>query len=266
MAYCGVMNDAPHTFSKNQIRKLGSRLRNAEVPSQEDVSAYILWSQGFGPSLSEIEAKVREIAERGPASDDFQISARIKQISSVRAKLIRQRTSLSDLEDIAGCRVILPSLTEVDQFILQCAKLTVTRTRDYRSDSNNGYRAVHLTLKSGDGHAVELQIRTRIQHAWAQLTERAAASEGIEVKYGGGPNEIHVLLDSFSKMVRLTDLRNYELMAGVIFEDIVADQIDDAQLQVVRSYRETLEADVAEQEASLIRLWATLFPEPGAAP
>ena len=264
MAYRGVMSDPSRNFSKNQIRKLGSRLRNADVPAEADVTDYIHWSQGFGAALSEIEARVRESAERELASDSFQISARIKQISSVRAKLIRQRTSLSDLEDIAGCRVILPSLVEVDQFILQCAKLAVTRTRDSRADSNNGYRAVHLTLRSEDQHAVELQIRTRIQHAWAQLTERAAASRGIEVKYGGGPNEIRHMLASFSKMVRFVDLANVSLGMSEIVEDVMADSGDVKGLESTRNSGRTAEARLTEFEASLISMWANLFPEPGA--
>ncbi|MCY3839335.1 MAG: hypothetical protein OXH09_11955, partial [Gammaproteobacteria bacterium] len=167
----------------------------------------------------------------------------------------------SDLEDIAGCRVIVPSLVDVEHVTLECAKLDVTRARDYRDSDRNGYRAVHLTIRASDGNLVELQIRTRIQHGWAQLTERAAAIAGIEVKYGGGPDDIRALLDSFSKMVRLTDLRDYELRAGAVFEEIVAGQVDDLELEAVRSYREQIEVNATEQEASLLRLWATLFPE-----
>lgn len=257
------MNDAPRTFSKNQIRKLGSRLRNAEIPFEQDVSAYIAWSQGFRAALDEVEGTVKTRIGDLAQERGYEFSARIKQISSARAKLIRQRTSLSDLEDIAGCRVIVPALVDVEHVALECAKLDVTRTRDYRDRDRNGYRAVHLTLRASDGNLVELQVRTRIQHGWAQLTERAAAIAGTEVKYGGGPNDIRVLLDSFSKMVRLTDLRGYELKAGAVFEDIITGQVDDAELQAVQTYRETLEANVTEQEASLLRLWATLFVEPG---
>ena len=257
------MCDSSRPISKNQIRRLGSRLRNAEVPSEEDVFAYIAWSQGFRAALDEVEGAVRTQVRHLAQERGYEFSARIKQIASARAKLIRQRTSLSDVEDIAGCRVIVPALVDVEHVTLECAKLDVTRTRDYRDKERNGYRAVHLTLRASDGNLVELQIRTRIQHGWAQLTERAAAVAGIEVKYGGGPSDIRTLLDIFSKMVRLTDLRDYDLRAGAVFEDIVAGQVDDAELRAVQSYREKLEADVTEQEASLLRLWATLFTEPG---
>lgn len=257
------MTDIAQTLSKNQIRKLGSRLRNADVPSKEDVSLYIAWSEGFEPALSEVEDKVRGIAASAWDTADFRMSTRIKQISSVRAKLIRQRTSLSDLEDIAGCRVVLRALSDVDRFILLCARLPVTRTRDYRAGSRNGYRAVHLTVSGEDGHAVELQIRTQIQHAWAQLTERAAASVDMDIKYGGGPADIRDLLLLFSKVVRLTDLRDYEIRAGAAFRDLIAGRVSDVQLEEFRGYLDKQATGAQEQEASFLELWATMFTETG---
>lgn len=264
MAYRERKGEAARPFSKSQIRKLGSRLRNAEVPSKEDVAAYIAWSQGFEPPLSEMEVKVRGIAEHCRPSGEYQISARIKQVSSVRAKLIRQRTSLSDLEDIAGCRVVLPRLSDVDRFIVKCAELNVTRTRDDREESHNGYRAVHFTLRGESGLPVELQVRTRIQHAWAQMVERAAASEGMDVKYGGGPGDIRELLHLFSKLVRLTDLRDYEAQAGAAFVDAISGHVSDDQVQQAEGLLDNVTTDVIDQERSLLRLWTTLFSETGA--
>lgn len=255
------MSSSKRGFSKNQIRKLGSRLRNSDVPSQEDASAYILWSQGFGPALSEVEAKIRNVAEREPLSGNFQISARIKQISSVRAKLVRQRTSLSDLEDIAGCRIILPSSSDVERIILQCARLPITRARDYREHSNNGYRAVHFTVRSDDGHAVELQVRTRIEHAWAQLAERAAAMAGMEVKYGGGPKDVRELLDNFSTTVRFMDVARQSLALTPIFEQMLLESGEPDSYEERRRAWHDVEALLSKHEEEMIAHWATLFAE-----
>jgi ppGpp synthetase/RelA/SpoT-type nucleotidyltranferase len=41
---------------------------------------------------------------------------------------------------------------------------------------------------------VEIQVRTELQHSWAELSEKIADRFGIEVKYGGGAAEIQDVL------------------------------------------------------------------------
>jgi ppGpp synthetase/RelA/SpoT-type nucleotidyltranferase len=48
---------------------------------------------------------------------------------------------------------------------------------------------------------VEIQVRTRLQHVWAELSEKLADQLGNEVKYGGGPALIKQLLDQSSQLV-----------------------------------------------------------------
>lgn len=40
-----------------------------------------------------------------------------------------------------------------------------------------------------DGYLVEIQVRTRIQHWWAQLLEKIADAWGRQVRYGQEPTE-----------------------------------------------------------------------------
>jgi Region found in RelA / SpoT proteins len=67
----------------------------------------------------------------------------------------------------------------------------IVRVADYRRDGKQvtGYRAVHVILKR-EGFVVELQIRTRRQHAWAEAVERAANRTGFKLKDREGPVEL----------------------------------------------------------------------------
>jgi ppGpp synthetase/RelA/SpoT-type nucleotidyltranferase len=48
---------------------------------------------------------------------------------------------------------------------------------------------------------VEIQLRTELQHTWAELSEKLADAVGIDTKYGGGPSAIRERLDLYSELV-----------------------------------------------------------------
>lgn len=86
------------------------------------------------------------------------------------------------MEDIAGCRAIVKGVAEVKSVYKALKKSTTKnilfRERDYISNpKESGYRGIHLIYKyngSKDkyrGMAVELQIRSKIQHSWATAVE-----------------------------------------------------------------------------------------------
>ena len=192
------MENPMRDYSRAEIDRLGSRLRKMARPEGEDISLYVDWSRSFGAALEEIESELDSRAGRIEQSGGFLRSSRIKQIGSVAAKLRRMRTKLSGLEDIAGCRVVVPTPNDVDQLLVECVTLCVSRVRDYRVLPHNGYRALHLIVRADDGKPIELPLRTRAQHAWANLTERFASILDPDLKYGGGSAQERSLLDQFS--------------------------------------------------------------------
>lgn len=60
------------------------------------------------------------------------------------------------------------------------------RVNDRRVRHSHGYRAVHVVPKI-DGFSVEVQVRTSLQHAWANATEQLADQWGRAIRYGGNP-------------------------------------------------------------------------------
>src|SRR5262249_32408172 len=117
-----------------------------------------------------------------------------KTTLSIRAKLIRERTRLSRMQDIAGCRVIAENVAEQDRIVGELkAKFPEHEVFDRREKPSHGYRAVHFVAYIS-GMPVEIQIRTSLQHAWAEVSEKLSDVDPM-IKYGGGPDIVRKMLD-----------------------------------------------------------------------
>ena len=139
---------------------------------------------------------------RGKASkvDEHSIVAqRIKRLSSINTKLRRFRElSLSQVQDIAGCRAIVESVPMVDELVaqykVQYSTHRLDTQNDYiRSPKRSGYRGQHLIYCYANKRfprfadmKVEIQFRTRLQHCWATAVETVDIfrSEGLKSSSG----------------------------------------------------------------------------------
>lgn len=106
------------------------------------------------------------------------------------------------MQDIAGCRVVVATRVEQRAHIdALMVRLADHKLIDRLAKPSHGYRALHLVVKL-QGRWVEVQVRTELQHLWAQLCELLADRLGAEIKYGGGDNEpIRRLLGNLSAAV-----------------------------------------------------------------
>jgi ppGpp synthetase/RelA/SpoT-type nucleotidyltranferase len=62
------------------------------------------------------------------------------------------------------------------------------RIVDRRAKPVQGYRAVHVIVYP-DAFPIEIQVRTRWQHQWAEWFERLADQYGRGIRYGEPPSE-----------------------------------------------------------------------------
>lgn len=112
------------------------------------------------------------------------IAQRLKRLPTMLDKLRRMpKTTLTRFQDIGGCRAVLTSLVQVlqvrDSYRRSRMKHKLVRERDYIANPrSSGYRCIHLVYRyvgrDGsvyDGLQVEIQLRTRLQHAWATAVE-----------------------------------------------------------------------------------------------
>src|SRR5262249_29855942 len=122
-------------------------------------------------------------------------------VSSIVAKL-RRGIGLPVMQDIAGCRIVVEDILLQEEVVDRLKQLPWGGCRivDRRKQPSYGYRAVHLIVRA-HGRRVEVQVRSRLQDLWAQLSEKQADKFGIDVKYGGGPPDVRWRLESLSRSI-----------------------------------------------------------------
>jgi putative GTP pyrophosphokinase len=189
------------TTSKAAIDRLGARLRSSAAVDPRDAEAYADYRAGFEPLLREVQ---RQVGELGVSL--LQQTARLKTMESTVAKLQRETIRLAQIQDIAGFRITVETLDDQDDAVRRISgAFPEVKVHDLRDEPRCGYRAVHMIIPSNGGRAVELQVRTELQDAWANVSERIADLWGVEVKYCGGPAAARTALSLESDLVRDLD-------------------------------------------------------------
>jgi len=177
----------------SQLNKLGERLRK-DPDSKDALRLLETFRLSFTPAYDQVFGQLRELG-LDPAGRPA------KSTQSIIAKLVRLRTRLSRMQDIAGCRVEVDNIPEQDRVVSQIANVyPEAQIDDLRIMPSHGYRAVHVIVKVA-GFPVEIQVRTPLQNSWAQGTESLADSFDPEIKYGGGPEQLRHVLELVSTRI-----------------------------------------------------------------
>lgn len=186
-------------YTKAQVRKAGKNFVSAHIDSEEfeaSIPVLLNWRAAHAFPMQIILDLVRKNVLR---IDSRAISVqRLKRTRSITNKLFRESgMSLNRIEDIAGCRAVLDNI----KFVSQTAKLLsnsrtknkLHRTRDYINNPKfSGYRGIHIIFKydgsktNFKGLAVEIQLRSKIQHSWATAVEVVGAFTNQALKASGG--------------------------------------------------------------------------------
>ena len=181
-------------LTRSQINRAGRRLRKAETPDEADRQIYDEFRATFAEPLGEVVEALRGVAGGAP------VTYRLKRFETTVEKLRRLTSDLARLEDIGGCRVVVPAMREQRDILgLVRREFEVIRERDYQVEPRGGYRALHLVVRS-QGKAVEVQLRTELEDQWANTVERLAERLDPQIKYGAGPSGVGQTLDSVSQM------------------------------------------------------------------
>ncbi|MEK7795230.1 MAG: RelA/SpoT domain-containing protein [Candidatus Hydrogenedentota bacterium] len=184
--------------TKTQIEKLGQRLR--EGPStDEDLRLLDEYRRSFDAAYETVARGIREQLELAVSG------RRAKTEVSIVAKLRRGSTKLSQMQDIAGCRILVPDYADQERIVESiCGLFPGSKVFDRRENTSHGYRAVHVVARI-EGQPVEIQIRTELQHLWAQTSEWLADKFGQAIKYGGGDEAIRKHLTDTSTLCKVTE-------------------------------------------------------------
>lgn len=168
--------------SISRANALGTRLRKADVPSEEDLKLLQDVLADHAMPMATVQAALSTL--------DLQSTARFKTSGTIIDKLRRDQTRLSKMQDLAGARVVTAEgkgLRDQDGVVNQILQAFPSAPRvDLRRKPRSGYRAVHVVV-SCDGCLVEVQVRTEMQDLWANLVESFEGEMGRAIRYGGRP-------------------------------------------------------------------------------
>lgn len=182
------------TLSKTQIDRLGNRLKTGSL-SEADLRLLDEYRRSLGPAYESVLRIIREDLQLKPTGRPA------KSTTSITEKLRRESIRLSQVQDIAGCRVVVANIAAQDQAVTMLRDAFVeVRVMDRRKNPSHGYRAVHVIVDIA-GKAVEVQIRNFLQHLWAELSERLSDVVGLNIEYGGGDATLRNALTDFSEIV-----------------------------------------------------------------
>lgn len=159
------------------------------------------------------------------------VAQRLKRSRAIIEKLQRfAGMRLSRMQDIAGLRAIVETTSEVRKLVNlyknpKLLKHELIRYDDYISTpKTDGYRSAHLVYKyksktkpDYNGLLVELQVRTRLQHAWATAVETMGTVLGQNIKAQRGDKEwaefFSVTASAFAHMEKTQLVPGYETMS-----------------------------------------------------
>lgn len=168
------------SLSKSQVDQLGERIRGGEI-SEADLQLLDSYRRSFGPAYEYVVDTIRNELGSEPTGRPT------KSTTSIIDKLARESIRLSQMQDIAGCRIVVPDLLEQDRLVARLTEIfSVRSVFDRRESPSSGYRAVHVIVHHLQ-RPIEIQIRTALQHVWAEVSEKLSDLVGPAVKYGGGP-------------------------------------------------------------------------------
>ena len=199
-------------YSKGEIDRMATLLLpwwtggpRAPVPKNLDYAWPVIenWRTSHGLPLNVFQAGLRSRIRR--VDEEVIVAQRMKRMISVMNKLHRHRDmKLSQMQDLGGCRAILPDVNAVDAIYgmyrgdepllggegsLKCY--------DYiREPKEDGYRGIHVVGRYSpriaarepwNGHRIEIQLRSRLQHAFATTVETVTTFTKEPLKFGAGP-------------------------------------------------------------------------------
>ena len=196
-----MVQDRPE-YSRTQVNAAGATLidpANSLTDLRRARAIVNNWRATHSLPLDRIRMELQ--ARVAPLGKEALVAQRLKRLSSIDAKLRRFRNmNLARMQDVGGCRAVLPSVDDVRR-VARCyadrpSRHRVVHTDDYVTHPRaSGYRGIHLVSRFQPGEAheadyagmrIEIQLRSRLQHAWAAAVETVGTFSGQALKSSEG--------------------------------------------------------------------------------
>jgi ppGpp synthetase/RelA/SpoT-type nucleotidyltranferase len=243
------------SISKNQINKLGRRLRDAERLTRQDLEFLDEIRAAYFDALREVhQVLVHDLG--------LQPTSRPEKTTQTMVDKLRRNPAmqLSTMQDIAGTRVVIDmTRTEQDGLVRAISsRFPDGRVIDRRANPSFGYRAVHIVVQV-QGCPVEIQVRTHLQDLWAQTIERLADRWGRQIRYGEPPNEgpepvdVERGMDRVSVIAYLMDVSESIAALEERLAEVHAIDVEERQAEMVRILADVDDPQIVDRELQRIR-------------
>ena len=192
-------------YSKGQIDRAGAVLVESKSAKIEDIDAALTvinnWRACHSYPLQIIKMT---LLNRAKSIDSAALIAqRLKRLPSIAIKLRdNPAMKLSQMQDIGGCRAVMTTISDVKRLIALYDRINIKNPHygrpiqhekyDYiLAPKPDGYRSYHLIFKYQSNYEdkkffnaqrIEVQIRSRLQHAWATAVETVQTFTGLALK------------------------------------------------------------------------------------
>ena len=191
-------------YSRNQIVNAGKIIRKNDQSAEEYKHAIDIvdnWRAAHAFPLHVIYVHLRRMCQN---YDNVIVAERLKRLDSIIKKLVREpNMNLWTMQDLGGCRVIVPTVEDVykcsNNYEKSRKRHIKKKPYDYiKNPKDTGYRSLHVVYEyksdSVDTYnrnmLIEIQFRTHLQHLWATAVETMGLFTKEAIKSGQGSDDI----------------------------------------------------------------------------
>ena len=161
--------------------------------------------------IADVVAKIKQIASKENFSAE--IYGRPKHIYSIWKKMTEKRRSFDELFDVRAVRIVVDSIAEC--YVMLGLVHGQWRHIDKEFDDyianpkENGYQSLHTAVYGPHGKPVEIQIRTRQMHEFA---EHGVAAHWRYKETGSNSNNMQSGIESLRKLLDTAQANDEDLM------------------------------------------------------
>ena len=259
-------------YSRSQIKKAGKTFAAKDSSDSDKEHALELinnWRAAHSFPLQVIYMHVKKTA-----GERAIVAQRLKRLYSITQKLYRfSNMSLTAMQDIGGCRVIVDSIDAVYTMVnsLKRSRMRHKLKEEYdyiKHPKPDGYRSYHIVYSyyserspKYNGLFIEIQIRTHIQHLWATAVETMDTFTGDPLKIGQGDPENREFFILTSKLFETYEANSQSINAVKGTDALQQFKQYEAEHEVLRKLKSIKEAvgyvqraDSREQGYYVLRL------------
>lgn len=254
-------------YTKKQINDAGMVIRNPGATDSEVQAARIIIDNWRAAHAYPLHVFYMNLRGKAGSRDDIIVAERLKRLDSIINKLRNEKTmELYRMQDLGGCRMVLPTLEEVYTFSrkLQDSNIRhIPKTpKDYiKNPKTSGYRSLHLIYRFRTDTPekdiynqypmlIELQFRTHLQHIWATAVEALGLFTNQALKSGHGDEAVKRFFVLVSSLFAIRE--GCPIVPGTIADEreLISEieQIDDSHhiLEMLQAIRAVVDREAGK--------------------